>query len=104
MQSAQGCIFPPDLCVQDMIQRLNIYSAFLDILNAHTYNGVAGHASSESDTELRVHKRSPGARFAEWLGHWTPEYDAMDQNELMLQVLASLWLPLWFTLSILHNK
>jgi hypothetical protein len=50
---------------------------------------AAGGTSSESDSELRVHKRGPGARFSAWLGHWKPEYDAMDQNELMLQVLAA---------------
>ena len=48
---------------------------------------AAGDASSESDGELRVHKRTGMGRFAEWLGHWKPEYDDMDQNELMLQVL-----------------
>ena len=53
------------------------------------YGGAAGSASSESDTELRISKRSSAAHFSEWLGHWMPEYDAMDQNELMLQVLAS---------------
>ncbi len=36
-----------------------------------------------------MHKRTGMARFAEWLGHWKAEYDAMDQNELMLQVLTS---------------
>ena len=51
--------------------------------------GAAGSNSSESDSELRTHKRSPGARFSEWLGHWQSEYDVMDQNELMLQVLTS---------------
>jgi len=45
--------------------------------------------SSESDGEPRMHKRTGMARFAEWLGHWKAEYDAMDQNELMLQVLTS---------------
>ena len=55
----------------------------------HACVSAAGGTTSESDSELRIHKRSPGARFSEWLGHWKPEYDDMDQNELMLQVLAS---------------
>ena len=38
---------------------------------------------------MRAHKRTGMARFADWLGHWKPEYDAMDQNELMLQVQTS---------------
>ena len=49
---------------------------------------IAGDASSESDGEPLPHKRSGMGRFAEWLGHWKPEYDGMDQNELMLQVLT----------------
>ena len=30
-------------------------------------------------------KRSKCAEFQTWLGHWKPEYDCMNQIELMLQ-------------------
>ena len=57
--------------------------------NAAIYSLLVADAStSESDEDLRHSKRSArskSAKFATWLGHWQPEYDIMDQNELMLQ-------------------
>ena len=41
--------------------------------------GSLGQSAADDSMRSRV------AVFATWLGHWKPEYEAMDNNELMLQ-------------------